>query len=271
LHAIFARDVFLDAMVTAHLRGMAMQLFKGWPAAPDPARPKSDIRGEIPARAVKFCEPFLAANSAGWLLYPPVEFCLEWTGAEVLLNFSDVEETILLDRVFIPDFNEYWLRNVEPINAEVMPPFLEAFPERGVVQIWSGFFVVTDPGISTWVRSPVNRTNSSGYSVIEGIVETDWWIGPLFFPVQINKTDYPVKFSKDTPFLQIVPFDRNAAAKAESRDKSLLGLSDLTDDLWTRLRENAVRRNTEPPGSYRREARRRARASGASGDGSDHQ
>ena len=77
----------------------------------------------------------------------------------------------------------------------------------------------------------------------------DW---SLFFPLQINKTDYPIKFSKDTPFLQIVPFDRNAAARAENRSNSLLGLSDLTDDLWTGLRENAVRRNTEPPGSYRR-------------------
>lgn len=248
-----------------------MRFFKCWPGAPDPTRPKSDIRGEIPARAVKFCEPFLAANRAGWLLYPPVEFSLEWTGAEVLLNFLDIEETILLDRVFIPDFHEYWLRNVEPINAEVMPPFLEAFPERGVVQVWSGFFVITDPGISTWVRSPVNRTNSSAYSVLEGIVETDWWVGPLFFPVQINKTDHPIKFSKDTPFLQIVPFDRNAAAKAENRSNSLLGLSDLTDDLWTGLRENAQRRNTEPPGSYRREARRRTRASNGSTDGSDQQ
>jgi hypothetical protein len=237
-----------------------MRIFKGWPETPDPTKPKDDIRGEIPARALKFCEPFLAANRAGWLLYPPVDFTLQWNGAEIFVNFPDViEETILLDRLFIPDFHEYWKKNAPAEAVEVMPPFMEAFPERGIVQIWSGLFIVTEPGISTWVRGPVNRTSPSAYSILEGIVETDWWTGPLFFVLQINKTDFPVRFLRTDAFLQVIPFPRDASANAESLVDRPRGLAEFTDELWVALRANAARRNTDPPGSYRRQARQRAR------------
>jgi hypothetical protein len=100
----------------------------------DPTRPADDISGEIPARALKFCEPFLAANRAGYLLYPPVDFVLNWTGHEILADIGDVPETILVDKVFLPDFAEQWTALAPPEALEVMPPFLEAFPERGIVR-----------------------------------------------------------------------------------------------------------------------------------------
>lgn len=232
-----------------------MRFFKAVETIRDPMRPNEDIDGEIPARALKFCEPFLAANRAGYLLYPPVDFVLNWSGSEILANIGDVPETILLDRVFLPDFAEYWSSIAPPYAIEVMPPFLEAFPERGVVQVWTGYFVTTEPEVSTWVRGRVNRLGSSAYSVLEGLVETDWWTGPLFFVLQINKTDFPIQFRTAEPFLQIIPFLR-APRERRSDAVQVTAMTEAPADLWMAIRKTAERRNGEPPGSYRRVARR---------------
>jgi hypothetical protein len=236
------------------LENRSMQFFKAIAAIPDPLYPSNDIDGEIPARALKFCEPFLAANRAGYLLCPPVDFVLSWTGAEILAEIGDVGETVLLERAFLPDFAEEWSAIAQPEALEVMPPFLEAFPERGVVQVWTGYFVRTDPDISSWVRGRVNRTGSSAYSVIEGLVETDWWTGPLFFVLQINKTDFPVRFRRSEPFVQVIPFQRPARA-TQAGAIHATRMADAPADLWAAIRKTAERRNGEPPGSYRRVCR----------------
>jgi hypothetical protein len=236
-----------------------VRFFKATPTMLDPSRPADEIDGEIPARALKFCEPFLAANRAGYLLYPPVDFVVTWSGNEVLVDIGDVAETILLDRVFLPDFAEQWSAVAPPEAIEVMPPFLEAFPERGVIQVWTGYFVTTDAGVSTWIRGRVNKTTSSSYSILEGLVETDWWTGPLFFVLQINRTDFPVQFKRAEPFAQAIPIYRGARER-RSDPVQVTTMADAPVELWTALRETAERRNGEPPGSYRRVARARERS-----------
>src|SRR5882757_2322582 len=237
-------------------RMVDVRFFKATQAMRDPVRPNDDINGEIPARALKFCEPFLAANRAGYLLYPPVDFALNWTGHEILVDIGDVPETILLDKAFLPDFADQWSAVAPPEALEVMPPFLEAFPERGVVQVWTGYFVTTDAEISTWIRGRVNQTGVSSYSVIEGLIETDWWIGPLFFVLQINKTDFPIQFRHSEPFVQVIPF-RRTAGERRSDPIQVTAMADSPAELWTAIRNTAERRNGEPPGSYRRVARAR--------------
>lgn len=225
----------------------------------DPTRPADDINGEIPARALKFCEPFLAANRAGYLLYPPVDFVLNWTGQEILADVGDMPETILVDKVFLPDFAEQWTALAPPEALEVMPPFLEAFPERGIVQIWTGYFVTTDRDVCAWIRGRVNQMGPSSYSVIEGLVETDWWVGPLFFVLQMNKTDFPIQFRQSEPFAQVIPFYR-AAIEHKADTIHVTAMVDAPAELWSAIRRTAERRNGEPPGSYRRVSRRRKRS-----------
>jgi hypothetical protein len=244
------------------------KLYKCWPRMPDPLLPTADLQGEIPARALKFCEPFLVANAAGVLLCPPINMTLTWTGSEVLADLDGIDETILVDRLYLPDYAEYW-KKIAPAEAQnVLPPFLEAFPERGAVQIWTGMFAVTNPGISTWVRGPVNRNNGSAYAVTEGVVDTDWWTGPLFFVLQIQKTDFPITFRQDTPFIQIIPVPR-AAIQCGKPDASAALVEDAAAPFWSGLVATAVRRNRENPGSYRRESRRRLRESGDDRSGSE--
>lgn len=229
-----------------------VRFFKAISTLQDPMPPSDDINGEIPARALKFCEPFLAANRSGYLLCPPVDFVLTWTGQEVFVDIQDIPDTVLLDKVFLPDFADQWSAIAPPDAVQVMPPFLEAFPERGVVQIWTGYFISTDSGVSTWVRARINQLGASSYSVVEGLVETDWWTGPLFLVIQINKTDFPVSFRRSEPFVQVVPHRRDAQAE----EINVSALADAPAELWTAIRKTAERRNGEPPGSYRRVSRR---------------
>jgi hypothetical protein len=249
----------LSANIQFQTRAVHVRFFKATQTMPDPSRPAEEIDGEIPARALKFCEPFLAANRSGYLLYPPVDFVVTWTGQEILVDIGDVPETILLDRVFLPDFAEQWSAIAPPAAIEVMPPFLEAFPERGVIQVWTGYFVTTDAGVSTWIRGRVNKTTASPYSILEGLVETDWWTGPLFFVLQINKTDFPVQFRRSEPFAQAIPFYRGVRER-RSDVIEVTTMADAPHELWAALRNTAERRNGEPPGSYRRVARKRARS-----------
>lgn len=234
------------------------KIYKCWDAAPDPQLPAVDLSGEIPSRALKFCEPFLVANAMGVLICPPVDLTLTWTGNEILGNLGDIEETVLIDRVFLPDYAEYWKSIALPPVQKILPPFIEAFPERGVLQIWTGLFVATDLGTSTWIRSPINRNRSSGYSITEGVVDTDWWHGPLFFVMQIERTDFPVVLKRNEPVLQIVPIARELSrCRPEDIQISLIETADQA--FWSSMLENGERRNSEPAGSYRRESRRRNR------------
>jgi Family of unknown function (DUF6065) len=233
-----------------------MRFFKVAPFGDNPAPPSDGLMGEVPIRAFQFCEPFLAANRVGWLLNPPLSFELLWTGREFLTKFDTIESWIKVDKLLLPDYAEYW-RSIAPPGAfDMPPPFLESFPERGVIQAWSGFLVETDPGISSWVRGPVNRNLPSAYQVIEGIVETDWWLGPLFTNLQFVKTDDPVRFESARPWLQVVPVPKALHLPDKSKRPDVAGAAQMSEDIWAKFIETSNRRNAGRSGTYRVESRR---------------
>jgi hypothetical protein len=233
-----------------------MRFYRILPYGADPALPPDELSGEAPIRAYRFCEPFLAANRAGWLLYPPTDFELTWTGREFLVKFDTIESWIKVDKLFLPDFADYWHDKAPAAAADMMPPFLEAFPERGVIQVWSGFVIETDPGVSTWIRGPVNRNSPAAYHVIEGIVETDWWMGPLFTNFQFVKSDDPVRFESNRPFLQLIEVPREVHLPRRGEHPAVVGIAEFPDAIWSKFMETSDRRNSGRPGSYRLTSKR---------------
>lgn len=235
-----------------------MIFFKAHVDMPDPRQAADGLSGEIPLRAYQHCEPFLAANRVGYLLHPPSNFVLTWDGADVYAEFDGIDEIVKVSKCFLPGFADYWMQNAPAEMADLMPPFLEAFPERGIVQIWTGFFVSTPEHTSTWIRSPINRKHSRAYEIVEGIVETDWWAGMLFTNIQFLKTDEPIEFKKEDPWLQVFEVPNHLHAKQRlSRLELTAGVEAFPEDLWRRMGETLERRNSQAPGSYRAEARRR--------------
>ncbi|MFM2666682.1 DUF6065 family protein [Vibrio mediterranei] len=233
-----------------------IKFLRVWPESPLPTKAGPSIAGNIPTRAHQFCEPFLAANSMGYLVYPPIDFNLFWDGAQAFVQFLDRDDWILIDKVFLPDSIDIWKEMVDEELLDTLPPFLEAFSERGVLQLWSGYFAETSPGDSLWIRNPINYDRSHSYQIIEGIVETDWWSGPLFTNIEFTKTDVPISFRKDTPFLQVFTLpktyhDRESIRKVEKGDFIDL----VSEDYLQRMKDTASRRNSGKPGSYRRKVR----------------
>ena len=230
-----------------------IEFYRGWPEAPLPTPATIAINGNISTRAHQFCEPYLVANSMGYLLYPPIDFNLYWDGSQMLVQFEGLYDWIIVDKIFLPNSMNLWRELVEPELVDALPVFLEAFPERGVLQLWSGYFASTQPGSSLWIRAPINQNDTTAYSVIEGIVETDWWAGPLFTNIEINKTDMPIAFRKDKPFLQVFSIPRLSHQRDARHPVSVEDFSAGTPvSFLERMKDTVTRRNTQRPGSYRK-------------------
>jgi hypothetical protein len=140
------------------------------------------------------------------------------------------------------------------------PSFLAAFKEPGVVQIWSGLIARTAPEWSLLVRSPVNLARSQGYEHYEGIIETDRWFGPLFTNVRLTRTNVPVEFNEEYPFLQVQPVHRTTYGNALDRFEVVPEVGRLTPADWEAFRATVVRPNVDPHrlrGQYAVTSRRR--------------
>ncbi|MNJ32182.1 hypothetical protein D3C77_268400 [compost metagenome] len=199
----------------------------------------------------------------GYLLYSPVDFNLLWDGDQVFIQFVGMEEWIIVDKIFLPHSLEHWQASVPSHLIDTLPVFLEAFPERGVLQLWSGYFISTPPGESLWIRSPVNQPPAHTHFTLEGIVETDWWAGPLFTNIVISKTDVPILFRRNKPLLQIIPLPRSSHLRDRKPSITLSDISATTpSEFLDRMKETADRRNGEHSGSYRKQAKQFRRGHG---------
>lgn len=140
------------------------------------------------------------------------------------------------------------------------PPFLSAFKEPGVVQIWSGLIARTAPDWSLLVRPPANLARSQGYENYEGIMETDHWFGPLFSNIRLTRTNVPVEFDEEYPFLQVQPVYRATYGSVLDNLEVVAGLDQLKPEDWEAFKATVVQPNKDPlrqRGQYAADSRRR--------------
>lgn len=236
------------------------------PGAPEPCRADRSLRGSMPLRAFQHCEPMAAASAFGWYVFPPVDFALMWDGAEVFWKASGSGDWKLVEAVVLPGYADAYARSVPRGSRVPKPfPFLMARRETGLVQIWPGILVRTRPGWSTHVRGPANLPHSHGYDVLEGIIETDWWFGPLISSIRLTRTGRPVVFRKRNPLFQLQPIETARYASDELDDfRVKQGLSAMTAEDWRRY-ETTIHPPDERPGIYAAHVRKRRRAGGARG------
>ena len=174
-----------------------------------PQRADRSAAGTMPTRAFRYCEALTSASAFGWYLFPPISFSLMWDGGcDVLWTYQSADAWFPLRVAQFPNFADHFDRVAPPGFKGFSPPFVAAFKEPGVVQIWSGLFARTAPDWSLLVRAPANLAHSQGYDHYEGIVETDRWFGPLFANLRLTRTDQPVHFSADFPLAQVQALPR---------------------------------------------------------------
>ena len=226
-----------------------------------PMRADRAAAGTMPTRAYRYCEAMTSASAFGWYVFPPITFSLMWDGgSDILWTYKGQDAWFPLRKAQFPGFAEYYDKISPPEMQGFSPSFLSAFKEPGVVQVWSGLMARTAPGWSLLVRQPVNLARSQGYESYEGIIETDRWFGPLFSNIRLTRTNVPVEFDEEYPFLQVQPVYRAAYG-------SMLDGFDVVPDMdqwkpedWKAFEGTVVRPNTDPHrmrGQYAVDSRRR--------------
>jgi hypothetical protein len=242
--------------------GPLVQFFQMVPNGISPRRADKSVGGVIPARALRYCEAITSASAFGWYVFLPINFKVVWDGHDMLWTYDGVDEWLPLtrDAVQYPGFTQLFDQHAPPDARGFSPTFLAPSIQPGQLQIWTGCIAKTAPGWSLLVRGVANLSHSASYHMLEGIVETDNWFGPLFNNVRLLKTDVPIDFRSDIPFLQVQPVRKTDYADKPLQNFKVNTLDDLSAEDWQAFHRTVVTPNTAPDrkrGQYAVAARKR--------------
>ncbi|HLF11761.1 MAG TPA: DUF6065 family protein, partial [Gammaproteobacteria bacterium] len=214
-------------------------------------------------RAYRLCAAMRGASAFGWYLYPPIGFSVMWDGgSDMVWTYTGADAWHVINTVHFPGFPEYFDRAAPADLRAFVPPFLAAFKEPGILQIWTGLIARTAAGWTLLVRPPANLAHSKAYDSLEGIVETDRWFGPLFTTIRLTRTNAPIEFSPEYPFLQVQPVQRTLCQGQLDWYEVVDDLRGLTLNDWAALRETVVQPAMDSRVMPRQNASARRRAKG---------
>ena len=214
-----------------------ISFFRLIPEARAPQRADRSAAGTMPTRAFRYCEAITSASAFGWYVFPPLNFSLMWDGStEVIWTYKGADSWYPLKAAQFPGFARTFDKAAPAGLKGYSPPFLVTGKEPGIVQIWSGFVVRTAPGWSLLVRAPANLARNQGFDNYEGIIETDRWFGPLFSNVRLTRTDVPIEFDADFPYLQVQPVHRSVYGDALDDFQVVPDMRRLTAEDWEAFR-----------------------------------
>jgi len=247
--------------VAEPIEGPIVEFFQLVPSARPPRRADRAVGGVIPARALRYCEAITSASAFGWYVFLPISFKVVWDGHDMLWTHEGVDEWLPLTRdgVQYPRFSEQFDAIAPPDTQGFSPPFLTPSIQPGGLQIWTGCIAKTATGWSSLVRGVANLAKSPAYQMFEGIIETDSWFGPLFNNVRIVKTDAPVEFRNDVPFLQVQPVRKDFVGDKFLQNFAVKDSAELSPENWRAFHRTVVTPNTHPerrPGQYAVSVRR---------------
>jgi len=245
-----------------------VEFFQLVPTDRPPRRADRAVGGAIPVRALRYCEAMTTASAFGWYVFIPIAFKVVWDGHDMLWTYEGVDEWLPLTRetAQFPHFNAEFDKIAPPQVRGFAPPFLTASFQPGGLQVWTGCIARTAPGWSLLVRGAANFPKSLSYQTFEGIIETDNWFGPLFDNIRILKTDVPVEFRKDVPFLQVQPVRKETYADKNMKNFAVRDITQLGAADWDAFHRTVIAPNTAPdrkPGKYAVSVRKAAAHAGA--------
>jgi Family of unknown function (DUF6065) len=234
--------------------------------APPPVRADRSAGGTLPVRAYRYCDAVTTAAGFGWWVFPPTDLQLLWDGHDIFWYCDGLEDWIpLFGSAQFPHQSARFDHAAPPDLQGCSPPFLSALSDPGVVQVWTGLMVRSAPDWSLLVRAPANVPLPGGYTVYEGILESDRRFGPLFTNIRLTRTHVPVRLSTDVPLLQVQPLPRaiygDDTLNAVAFTPDMAGFA--ADDDWEDYRTSIVRPSDDPnrtPGGYAIAARKRRKS-----------
>jgi hypothetical protein len=225
-----------------------------------PRRGGHDAAGTLPHRAVQYCEPSRTASAFGYYVFLPFSFQIEWDGGtEGIWSFDGGNEWFPLTETAYPGSFAAWDAIAPEICKGYCPSFLTFSEVPGLLQVWTGWFARTAPGYSLLIKSPANLPSSTGYEVLEGIIETDTWFGPVFTNLRLTRSERPIAFDGMRPFLQAQPIHRDQYSDAHLNRVSVQDAADMPADLWDAYNKSLITplMLDRERSHYAKEARRR--------------
>jgi hypothetical protein len=113
------------------------------------------------------------------------------------------------------------------------------------------------------LRAPANIPQPGGFSLYEGIVETDRWFGPLFTNLRFTRSHTPIRLRADFPLVQAQPIRPLTYAGETLASMSIAGpMEDLAPEDWDAYRTTIAEPNMDhdrPFGAYATATRKQRR------------
>jgi hypothetical protein len=233
-----------------------VEFFQLVPTKRPPRRADRAVGGAIPVRALRYCEAMTSASAFGWYVFIPIAFQVVWDGHDILWTYEGCDQWLPLTRetAQYPNFSKRFDEIAPPEARGFAPPFLTASFLPGGLQVWTGCLARTAPGWSLLVRGTANYPKSLSYQTFEGIIETDTWFGPLFDNIRILKTDTPIEFRSDIPFLQVQPVRKEIYADRFLQNYAVRDANELSPADWEAFHRTVVAPNTMPDKKHGRYA-----------------
>jgi Family of unknown function (DUF6065) len=220
-----------------------------------PERADASALGQLPTRAFRYCEAVRSASAFGSYLYPPIGFRLMLDDGLALFGLDgDGEWFPLHDAVQFPGFSDRFGAAAPARVKGYAPPWLGQTETPAVVQVWSGVIARTRADWSLLIRAPVNVARSQGVEILEGIIETDRWFGPLFSNLRILRPDAPFYFPAHRPLFQVCPIPRAVYGELPF---SIGDPASMTKREWTAYHQTVIAPNRHRPGAYAGAVRKR--------------
>lgn len=183
---------------------MVVSFFRMVPGTVPPMRGDASALGTLPLPAFQFCEAVRTASSMGWYIFPPKDMTLSFDGREIHV-LTEAGSYPLASETIGPDFTALWNSLCPDTLQDEEPSWISTLSYPGIVQIWSGYCISTQPGWSVWIKPITNLFTSSSLTAFEGVVETDKFKpSPLFANFRIEKTDTPVHIQSTQPLFQVI-------------------------------------------------------------------
>lgn len=199
-------------------------LYRITPDILEPMKAEKSALGTVPTAAHQYCEPLRAASALGWYVFPPSNIRLRFDGHAVFIESAGQWQQ--LSAVVLPQFLQQWQLHAPEHLKKFEMPHVSAPFMPGMVQIWSGFLIKTQPGWGTLVRGLVNQAPGSSYSCFEGFIETDVFQPcPLFINLRLHVIDTVIEIPKLKPLFQYQVMPKAVASEAASVYDMREGLS----------------------------------------------
>lgn len=221
-----------------------VRFYRAIPDARPPIAADKSARGAMLTKGFQYCEPMRAASGWGWYVFPPCDLTLTWHGGtEIAWAWNEepigVLEGASVEAAQYPDFAAVFDAVAPPDCRGYAWPLVSALQEPGMVQVWTGWLARTAPDWSLSLRSVVNRPAATGYTLFEGIIETDWWFGGLFANLQLTRTHKPVHIRRAVPLFQAQPVPR-AVYQLRPPEVEPVRLEAWTAEDWARYHATVV-------------------------------